>query len=68
MRRCRRGFWGKGEKVALSKYFAVNETGIRNKGFKARQVLEVVLDVQMWPMTLLTILASIFNLLKLCGC
>ena len=42
-------FLGKGEKVALSKYFAVNRTGIRNKGFKARQVLEVVLDVQMWP-------------------
>ena len=49
-------FLGEGEKVALLRYVAVNRTGIRNPGFKARQVVEVVLDVQLWLMTLLTIL------------
>ena len=50
----------------LLKHVAVNRTGIRNREFKAMQVLEVVLDVQMWLMTLLTILGSSTNLLKLC--
>ena len=49
-------FLREGEKVALLKYVAVNRTGIRNPGFKARQVLEIVLDVQLWLMTVLTIL------------
>lgn len=49
-------FLGEAEKVVLLKHVAANQTGIRNRGFKARQVLEVVLDVQMWLMTLLTIL------------
>ena len=49
-------FLGEGEKVTLLKYVAVNRTGIRNPRFKARQVLDVVLDVQLWLMTVLTIL------------
>lgn len=49
-------FLGEGEKVVLLKHVAVNRTGISNRGFKARQVLEIVLDMQMWLMTLLTIL------------
>ena len=52
-------FLGEGEKVALLKHVAVNRTGIRNPGFKARQVLEVVLDVQLWLMTVLTILVCV---------
>ena len=55
-------FLGKGEKVALLRHVAVNRTGIRNPGFKARQVLEVVLDVQLWIMTLLTILVCVNDL------
>ena len=52
-------FLGEGEKVALLKHVAVNRTGIRKLGFKARQVLEVVLDVQLWLMTVLTILVCV---------
>ena len=54
-------FLGESEKVMLLKHVAVNRTGIRNKVFKARQVLEVVLDVQLWLMTLLTILVRIIE-------
>lgn len=49
-------FLGEREKVVLLRHVAVNQTGVRNRGFKARQLLEVVLDVQLWLMTLLTIL------------
>ena len=54
-------FLSEGEKVVLLKHVAVNRTGIRNRGFKARQILEIVLDVQMWLMTLLTILVCIIS-------
>lgn len=47
------------EKVVLLRHVALNRTGIRNRGFKARQVLEVVFDAQIWLMTVLTILISI---------
>ena len=35
---------GEGEKVVLLRHVAVNRTGIRDTGSKARQGLEVVLD------------------------
>ena len=54
-------FLSEGEKVVLLKHVAVNRTGIRNRRFKARHILEIVLDAQMWLMTLLTILVSIVN-------
>ena len=54
-------FLGEGEKVALLKYVAVNRTGIRNPGFKVRQVLEVLLDVQLWLLTVLTILVCVHD-------
>ena len=49
-------FLTEAEKVVLLKHVAVNQTGISNKKFKPRQLLEVLLDVQLWLMTLLTIL------------
>ena len=49
-------FLTEAEKVILLKHVAVNQTGISNKKFKPRQILEVLLDVQLWLMTLLTIL------------
>ena len=55
-------FLSEGEKVVLLKHVAVNRTGIRNRVFKARQILEILLDAQMWLMTLLTILVSIVNI------
>ena len=54
-------FLEEGEKVILLKHVAINRTGIRNRGFKARQVFEVLLDVQMWLMTLLTVLVHIIS-------
>lgn len=52
-------FLGEKEKVVLLRHVAVNQTGIQNRGFKLRQVLEVVLDGQMWLLTLLTILVCV---------
>jgi len=49
-------FLTEAEKVTLLKHVAVNQTGISNKKFKPRHILEVLLDVQLWLMTLLTIL------------
>ena len=49
-------FLSESEKVVLLKHVAVNQTGIQNKKFKPRQILEVVMDLQLWLMTLLTIL------------
>jgi hypothetical protein len=36
------------EKVALLQHARVNQTGIRNSKFNFRQILEAVLDVQVW--------------------
>lgn len=47
------------EKVALLKHVSVNQTGISNKHFKLSHVIEVVRDIQIWLMTILTILISI---------
>lgn len=44
------------EKVVLLKHVAINQTGISNKKFKPRQVLEILVDAQLWLMTLLTVL------------
>ena len=48
-------FLSESEKVALLKHVAVNQTGIQNKKVKPKQILEVVMDPQLWLMTLLTI-------------
>lgn len=47
-----------GEKIMLLKHIAVNRTGIQNRGFKVAQLLEVLTDIQLWLMTILTILVS----------
>ncbi|KAI9670080.1 MAG: hypothetical protein M1829_004807 [Trizodia sp. TS-e1964] len=52
-------FLSEAEKVAVLKHVSVNQTGIQNKNFKLSQVWEVLLDVQLWLMTLITILISI---------
>lgn len=51
-------FLSPSEKVALLKHVSVNQTGIANKRFKFSHVLEIILDLQLWLMTLLTILVS----------
>lgn len=52
-------FLSESEKVQLLKHVAVNQTGIRNRKFKPRQIIEVVMDPQLWMMALLTILVSL---------
>ena len=51
-------FLSETEKVMLLKHVAVNQTGIRNKNFKLSQALEVLRDIQLWLMVILTILVS----------
>lgn len=47
------------EKAALLQHVSVNQTGVQNRHFKAKHVLEALLDVQIWLMTIITILISI---------
>lgn len=58
-------FLSDSEKIALLKHVAMNQTGIQNKKVKPRQVLEVFTDIQLWLLTLLTILVSL-NCVKIC--
>ncbi|KAL8685007.1 MAG: hypothetical protein Q9224_006020 [Gallowayella concinna] len=51
-------FLSENEKVMLLKHVSVNQTGIRNKNYKLSQALEVLTDVQLWLMVLLTILQT----------
>ena len=44
------------EKVILLRHVAVNQTGVSQKRVKPRQILDVLLDIQLWLMVLLTIL------------
>ena len=46
------------EKRALLRHVAVNRTGIENRKFKLSQVLEVLMDVQLWLLAFTTILVS----------
>ncbi|KFY12033.1 hypothetical protein V492_04134 [Pseudogymnoascus sp. VKM F-4246] len=47
------------EKAALLKHVSVNQTGIQNKRFKMSQALEVLTDVQLWLMIVITICSSV---------
>ena len=51
-------FLSEAEKVALLRHVSVNETGISNKHYKLSHILEAVMDLQLWLMTILTILVS----------
>lgn len=53
-------FLSEAEKVRLIRHVAVNQTGIESRKYKMEQVWEVVMDLQLWLMTLLTILVSRF--------
>lgn len=48
-----------GEKVALLKHVSVNMTGIQSRKFRPRQILEALLDPQMYLMVLAVILLSV---------
>lgn len=49
-------FLSDAEKTALLQHVSVNQTGVLNRRFKASQVLEALLDVQLWLLTVMTIL------------
>jgi hypothetical protein len=51
-------FLSESEKIVLLKHVAVNQTGIMNKQLKLRQIAEVLLDIQLWLMVVLTILVG----------
>lgn len=46
------------EKVALLHHVSVNRTGIQNKNYKPSQLIELLLDPQIYLLTILTILVS----------
>lgn len=46
------------EKAALLNHVSVNQTGVLNRHFKPSHLLEALLDVQLWFLTLITILIS----------
>lgn len=47
------------EKAALLQHVSVNRTGVQNRHFKVRHLVEVALDIQLWLLTLITICISI---------
>lgn len=55
------------EKVALLKHVSVNMTGIQNRKFQPRQILEAMLDVQTYLMVLAVILVCDTNQLSDAG-
>ena len=57
-------FLSQKEKVSLLKHVSINQTGIENKRFQSRQILEGLRDVQIWLLILITILVSIPTILK----
>lgn len=52
-------FLSEAEKVALLKHVAINQTGISGKRYKLSQVYEVIFDMQLWLLTLITILVCL---------
>ncbi|GJD03602.1 Major facilitator superfamily transporter [Colletotrichum higginsianum IMI 349063] len=47
------------EKVALLRHVSVNQTGIESRKFRPRQILEALMDPQMYLMTLAVVLLSV---------
>ncbi|KAF3479891.1 allantoate permease [Arthroderma uncinatum] len=47
------------EKAQLLKHVSFNQTGVINTSFKFSHILEILTDVQLWLMTLITVLISV---------
>ncbi|OAL71791.1 MFS transporter [Trichophyton violaceum] len=47
------------EKAALLKHVSCNQTGVINTSFKMAHIIETLLDVQIWFMTIITTLISV---------
>jgi hypothetical protein len=52
-------FLTEAEKLALLHHISENRTGVQNKHFKASQIVELLLDPQIWLMTSITVLVSL---------
>ena len=46
------------EKVALLKHISVNQTGVENRKFRVREVIEALCDPQLYLMVLSVVLVS----------
>lgn len=51
-------FFAPEEKVNLLEHVRVNQSGITNKSFQPRQVLEGLLDIQMWIVFIVIVTVS----------
>ncbi|KAI6781275.1 uncharacterized protein J7T54_004048 [Emericellopsis cladophorae] len=47
------------EKVALLKHVSINQTGIESRKFRPKQIVEALLDPQMWLLTVSVVLLSV---------
>jgi sugar phosphate permease len=52
------GWLSRGEKLALLNHVAENRTGVANRHFKIAQVWELLLDPQIYLLTVITVLVS----------
>ena len=52
-------FLSDSEKAALLHHVSINQTDVRNTHFKMSHIFEALLDIQLWLMTLITILISV---------
>lgn len=54
-------FLSDAEKAALLNHVSINKTGVSNPHFKVFHIVEILLDIQIWLMTILTILVGGIN-------
>lgn len=47
------------EKVALLKHVSVNQTGIQSRKFRPKEIVEALLDPQIWLLLLSVVLVSV---------
>jgi MFS family permease len=52
-------FLSDAEKTALLNHVSVNQTGIQNTHFKLAHLKEIIMDIQIWLMVLITVLVSV---------
>lgn len=61
-------FLSAAEKLALLNHVSVNRTGIQNKNYKLSQLVEMLLDPQLYLLTILTILVRVPLFPSPCQC
>lgn len=51
-------FLSEAEKVAVLRHISVNQTGVKNTHWKFSHIIEILMDPQIWLMTLITVCVS----------